>query len=524
LQSRHFFISALLLTSWFSVNAEPWVKSDDYGLRADIQRLADAGIILAPVTTYPLMWKSFIRDVNSTTQEHLSADLQDALLRVKHRYKSENNQAHSFQFSLSAASETLTTTSFGTNDTQKTQASAAYAYLGENVALKVAANYRKSGKKCFAIDTQQDTDSTSYKTSADIISNEQALNECDDASFDDSYLAYRVGNWVLRAGAIDQFWGPGVDSSLILSSNAKPLPALSITREQSTAFKTPWLSWLGQWNFTAQMAKLESTRVVPNALLWSTRASIRPLKQLEIAASWSAQWGGEGQPSSAGDFFDLVAGGGECIDGTDNCDDELITRLGNQLAGFDIRWSDTLLSHPYAVYLSAIGEDTSGGIKPVDRAYLAGVETTTRVYNQNILFNLEYIDTGVACTSTSTDQNCFYEHSDIYKSGYRYHGRTIGSTYDNDTRSLVFTVLGQLANSDDWQVKVRKVEYNNDNTDLYPDNPDIGHSITKVALNSKQLELRYRKIAFGGRMSLGAFISNNTQSDSAVFAKFEYNL
>jgi len=41
-----------------------------------------------------------------------------------------------------------------------------------------------------------------------------------------------------------------------------------------------------------------------------------------------------------------VTGGGECVDGTNDCDGELITRLGNQLAGFDIRWSDTLFNQP----------------------------------------------------------------------------------------------------------------------------------------------------------------------------------
>ena len=54
-----------------SVTAEPWVKPDDYGLRADIQQLADAGVILAPVTTYPLMWKSFIADIDNAGLEQL---------------------------------------------------------------------------------------------------------------------------------------------------------------------------------------------------------------------------------------------------------------------------------------------------------------------------------------------------------------------------------------------------------------------------------------------------------------------
>ncbi|ATG76709.1 capsule assembly Wzi family protein [Pseudoalteromonas sp. 1_2015MBL_MicDiv] len=497
-----------------SINAEPWVKPDDYGLRADIQQLADAGVILAPVTTYPLMWKSFISDVDSMPLEQLTPSLQDALLRVKHRYKSENSSSHSLQLSAFAATDPIVATSFGATNTQETELSAAYAYLGDNFAAKVAVNYRKDGKKCLA----------DGKTADDIVTDQQALTDCNDTSLDDSYLAYRLGNWIFRAGAVEQFWGPGVDNSLIMSGNAKPLPALSVTREKSTAFETPWLSWIGQWGFTAQMAKLESTRVIPDALLWSSRLNIRPIQQLEIAVSWSAQWAGDGQPGSAGDFIDVVTGQTSCIDGSDSCDSQLESKIGNQLAGIDIRWSDTLFNQPYAVYASTIGEDASSQFKPADRAYLFGVQTTQRVYDQNLLINVEYIDTGVSCQAESIVENCYYEHSD-YKSGYRYHGRTIGSTYDNDAQSVVLTLLGQLSNGDDWQVKLRSVDYNSDNRDSYPNNPDLGNTITKIGFDSKQLEMRYRMLSMGGRVTLGAFASNNdgAENDTSAFAKYELN-
>lgn len=497
--------------------AEPWVKPDDYALRADIQRLADAGVINSPVTTYPLMWKSFIDEVSNMPLEQLSPALQDAALRVKRRYNSENNHAHNFHLEAYASSDTRTVTSFGAANTQKTELLASYNYTGDNFAAKVAVNHRDDGKKCYV----------DGKSQVDIASNEQVLENCDDTSFDHSYAAYRLGNWIFRAGAVEQFWGPGVDNSLIMSTNVKPLPALSITREQATAFETPWLSWIGQWSFTSQMAQLESTRTIPDALIWSSRLNFRPLQQLEVAFSWSAQWAGEGQPHSAKDFFEMITGGTYCINGEQSCDSQFESKLGNQLAGVDVRWSDTLFEQPYAFYISTIGEDASSYFKPADRAYLAGIETTARAFNQNLMFNLEYIDTGVSCDAGFTYQNCYYEHSD-YNSGYRYHGRTIGSAFDNDSQSYVFTTLGQLSNGDDWQVKLRKVDYNSDNSDLYPSNPDLGNTITKQAIDSMQLELRYRMLAFNGRLSLGALTANNkaadeSQTDTSGFIKFEYN-
>lgn len=512
--NKLFIISSLFCAISTTVNAEPWVKPDDFGLRADIQQLADAGIILAPVTTYPLMWKSFIADVNNTPLAQLSPRLQDALLRVKHRYTSENTGQHGVQLSAFLSSEKLSATSFGAAQSQQSQLRAAYTYLGENVAVKVAINHSSDGKKCLLKD----------KTTQDINTDTQALTDCNDTSFDNSYVAYRLGNWIFRGGAVEQFWGPGIDNSLILSTNAKPLPALSVTREQSTAFETPWLSWLGQWSFTAQMAKLESARVIPDALLWSTRVNIRPIKQLEVALSWSAQWAGEGQPNSIGDFFDMITGNTECVDGTTNCDSQLESKIGNQLAGIDIRWSDSFFDHPYAIYAMTIGEDASSHFKPADKAYLYGIQTTQRLYEQNVLVNLEYIDTGVSCSAGSPVENCYYEHTD-YKSGYRYHGRPIGSAYDNDAQSVVLTALGQLSNGNDWQVKLRHIDYNSDNRDRYPNNPDLGNSITKTGFNSKQLELRYRMLTMGGRLTLGGLVANNdnVENDNAAFAQFEYN-
>ncbi|MFP5303278.1 capsule assembly Wzi family protein, partial [Cobetia sp. SIMBA_158] len=140
-----------------------------------------------------------------------------------------------------------------------------------------------------------------------------------------------------------------------------------------------------------------------------------------------------------GDFIDVITGQTTCINGNENCDSQLESKIGNQLAGLDIRWSDTLFSHPYAIYASTIGEDASSQFKPADRAYLFGAQTTQRIYDQNVLVNVEYIDTGVSC-GESVEENCYYEHSD-YKSGYRYHGRTIGSTFDNDAQSVVLTLL-----------------------------------------------------------------------------------
>ena len=73
--------------------------------------------------------------------------------------------------------------------------------------------------------------------------------EDDGLALDGSYIAARLGNWSASFGQVDRWWGPAWDGSLILSTNARPIPAISIDRRVPEPFETKWLSWLGPWSF-----------------------------------------------------------------------------------------------------------------------------------------------------------------------------------------------------------------------------------------------------------------------------------
>ena len=63
---------------------------------------------------------------------------------------------------------------------------------------------------------------------------------------DGTYAAWRMGNWWITAGKQDRWWGPGWDSSLILSSNAPPSPGPQTPRSSvftsSVTVKQSWHS------------------------------------------------------------------------------------------------------------------------------------------------------------------------------------------------------------------------------------------------------------------------------------------
>ena len=65
------------------------------------------------------------------------------------------------------------------------------------------------------------------------------FDDHDKLSFDNSYVNYKKGIANLSIGKVDRIWSFSEKSSLILSSNSKPLEALSLKLENR--FNTNWL-------------------------------------------------------------------------------------------------------------------------------------------------------------------------------------------------------------------------------------------------------------------------------------------
>lgn len=482
---------AFLSLLFFNVSyATPWVEPSDLSLRNDIQLLADHGIITAPVTTYPLMWNAIKDDIMSVNTSLLNDEQIQALNHVLFSYKYASKNSNITKKSVYLATNANRFTSYGNDNFDQGNVELSNEFFTGNLAGRLQVNYRKG------------------------LSDNPELNQGSDVNIDGSYIAYKLGNWILRTGAVKQWWGPGIDTNLIMTTNARSLPTMSITRDNSKAFETPWLSWIGPWTLTAQMAQLEGEREVSDTMMWSTRATIRPFRGLEFGTAWSFQWAGEGQPSSIKDFFKILSGGQECANGDPSCDDSNNTYQGNHLAGYDIRWSDTLLTLPYALYFQTIGEDgsPSGGII-TDKATMYGIETRFSLFNQRVFANLEYTDTQVACGgSETTSLNCFYEHG-TYVSGYRYYQRTIGSTYDNDAQTLVATFLIQTTSNNSWQLKFRKVQLNTDNVDRFPTTINRGNPVSKIAEDVLQFDGQYKFIALDSRFTVGVIVTNSKFDD-----------
>ncbi|NNM21641.1 MAG: capsule assembly Wzi family protein [Gammaproteobacteria bacterium] len=392
---------------------------DDIAVRSDVQLLADAGLISIPVSGWPLSAMALRSEMNEApVPDNFRGHIRGAWHRL-HRLLHESPRLAT---SLAIASDPVAVRRFG--DVPRGS-----AVRGEYWNRRGRLELRMS----------------------------LALHDDDEdrreARADGSYAGVHAGGWLLSFGQVPRWWGPGFESSLILSTNARPVPAIAADTIQPVRFQSPWLRWLGPMDWRVFAGKLEGGRHVSDAILLGARLSLRPGRDLEIGLSRTAQWGGEGRPRDLDSLLKLLIG-------RDNRGDAGITLAdepGNQLGGFDVRWLSPLGDAPYAVYLQLIGEDEAGGL-PSRYLGLGGAEIWGGFAGGTLRMHFEAAETTVEFYKSRPRLNLAYEHF-IYRDGYRYRGRSIGHAMDRDG---VMLSAGGIWSRDrlSWHGAVRYVDVN----------------------------------------------------------------
>ena len=285
--------------------------------------------------------------------------------------------------------------------------------------------------------------------------------------FDDSYAAWRLGNWWVSAGQQQRWWGPGWDGSLVLSNNARPMPSISIDRASSDPFKTKWLSWIGPWRLTTFMGLEERQNAeFPNPLVWGMRVTFRPLRDVELGLSRTAQWCRVGV-CGLHTFEDVLLGKDN---GTVNV--SLAQQPGNQELTWDMRWH--LGSWPAAFYYQVNGETADAREpllpRPRQTTDLAGFEFWSRTAGAGgWRAFVEWAGTTCGELSTnSTDKpnfNCAYNNF-LIKWGYYYRGRVLGDSLQGDGRMLTLGGLYLDSGDRSWEVRLRRGNLNRDSVSV----------------------------------------------------------
>ena len=420
--------SLFLICTLFS---EPFLAPNDPFIRHEIRMLGDEGSLKNIQNTWPIDYGGL-----SAMQTESDFKLPSSLL--DNRISLESNSGWSpISTSIGFADDRVTARGFGPKPRSSFATNASISWMNDRFAGKLSMNAFYSMPR-------------DWKGRKD-----------EGFALDGSYIAARLGNWSASFGQQERWWGPGWDGSLILSTNARPIPAISIDRRVPEPFETKWLSWIGPWSFHSFIGQMEDERTVPNPYVWGIRGEVCPsiIEGLEIGFSRIMQLGGHGYPSNFSIWVDAFLS----QDNFNAQESGKATEPGNQLAGFDFRWK--LLDLPFALYGQVAGEDENNFF-PEALFFQYGAESWKYLGNSTIRFFAEYADlTSYWWSGDPRTRNVTYIHG-RYKDGYRYYGRPVGHWADSD--SQIFTVGGLLQKEDGvgWGVTLRTGDLNEDGESL----------------------------------------------------------
>lgn len=404
-----------LFISTGSLQASPWAAVGDIQLRNDVEILARYGVVSGPVNSWPISWKQITRNLSRTSGMNLPPYVRAAVLRVREKMPGEFN---------------LEITARGTNNPAIVRGFQKTARTDEDTDAIVEYNNSDSG------------------TTVHIAGGYRKGNGAKYGHLDGSYLSQDLGNWSVYAGAFQRWWGPGRESTLLLSNNARPMPSVGFRRIEPKAFENRWFNWMGPWQWDMFVARMEKDRFIPHALIVGMRFTFEPIRNFDVGLSRVLQLCGEGRSCGFSTWTKSLIGGGN-LDNTGTRQEP-----GNQLASIDLSYSIDIAENVQAkYYVEGMAEDEFSSVFiPFRYARLMGMSLYGPYGKDGANWRLtaEYSNTISKEYWFGGQQrfNLIYDHF-IYQTGYRFKGRSLGHSLDNDSKLL--NLVAEYQDGNGWQ-------------------------------------------------------------------------
>ncbi|MBK9251800.1 MAG: capsule assembly Wzi family protein [Proteobacteria bacterium] len=417
-------VASLLATSAVSAQSL-FLPASDSRLRDDVSLLVDEGVINLPVNEWPLAREDVAEAISSISADEIfDTALRTALNRV--------------------VAATTVPEDVGDWDLREIRVTA-----GQPGLLRTDSTIGRETGELTSIGGAG-TDRYSITIAATGVVD---ASDGQDIRLDGSEATVRWGNWLFSANQMDRWWGPGRDGSLILSTNARPMPAVSLDRYRSLPVNFPLLRLLGPWRFSGFLGLGESHRPdVDRPAFMGMRLSFKPAPIFEFGMSRTAQFCGKGRVCGIKTF-------GRMLIGQDNKGirglNDPAKEPGNQMAGFDVRIVSPFKRLPLAIYAQEIGEDNSSTGIPERYLGLFGAESWFHLESGSTLrVRIEYANNSCKWYSPSQEPNCAYTQT-IFFAGYRYRGRNIGHSADGDSETTSVTLALTRPDGDRWALRGR---------------------------------------------------------------------
>jgi len=417
--------AAAMLTTTLAHAQGYFLPATDSRLRDDVVLIADEGLIRLNTNAWPIPTADLAKAVARLKPEDIREPaLRAALVRVQARVAPRD-------------------------DASEWKIREIRATAGEPPVLRTDATL---GREPFELRSEGGAQTDRYNINIAVAAVADASDD-ETIRLDGSDFTVRWGNWLFSANQLDRWWGPGRDGSLILSTNARPMPGVSLDRMRSDPFDFPVLRWLGPWRFTGFLAVMEADRAdFDHPLFMGMRVSFKPLPILEFGLSRTAQFCGEGRTCDYRTIGNMLIGQDNVgIRGLNGQTEE----PGNQLAGADFKLVSPFKSLPIALDAQLIGEDSSSSLIPERYLGQFGAEGWFLTDSGSVVrARLEYANTKCKWTLLDEFANCAYTHN-VFYAGYRYHSRTIGHTTDTDSETISGTFSFTQTDGQRWRATLR---------------------------------------------------------------------
>ncbi|MDW6002176.1 capsule assembly Wzi family protein [Vibrio mangrovi] len=221
---------------------------DDPYLRADLQMLADAGLISVPIHSYPMRWSRIEADLQLMRMIQLPPSLNQAYEHLSYALERAMTGHGRRHVHLSYADHYRNDESFAAPATTHWQIKSSYEFVGREYALRVAANYQRSP--------------------------DESGKEDSDYGLDSSYLAASWGNLSATLGSLQHWWGPTWIYNSVWGHTRRTVPGFNLAYD---AYEWPILgSWHAEtfWGFNETQNS--------NHKQWANRFEFSPVSRLNI--------------------------------------------------------------------------------------------------------------------------------------------------------------------------------------------------------------------------------------------------
>lgn len=372
------------------------VEAGNQALRDDLQWLNDRRVIQLSTSTWPLPLSAIEYAMAHRKKENLSRADVNALLSVRKYLLSQ--QGHSFGLEVNANSSSVPQIGFSKQAKGAVQSGLYVQGSSEYFSGKLQAN-----------------------ALLDPITTKQARG-----NLAGSYVSGRLLGQVVYVGQLDRWWGPGQDGSVNWGNSGTPIPGVGLQRGVQAPFESPFLSWLGPWNYDLFFGKMQHDQAVPGVKVIGMRLQIQPIQGLELGVSRLFQWGGGGRSESWSSFWNALRGNSNDLGRAND--------PSNELAGFDFRYTFPLAGNPATIYAQVAGEDEAGGL-PSKYIALAGAQYKYVAGNTRVQWHVEAADTMARRLfgAGTGEPGIAYRHTN-YRDGLYHDGLPIGHGIGGDGR------------------------------------------------------------------------------------------